>query len=53
MTVVSIAIISIVAANTLLLSTEVPSNELTLKAFFLLYEANAKHKPKAEYIAQP
>ena len=39
---------SIIIATGLLLEILSPSNELTLKGKFLLYEANAKHKPKEE-----
>ena len=44
-TVVRIAMISIVAAKGLFFSTDSPKSELTLKALFLLYEEKAKHKP--------
>ena len=47
-TVVSIAIISIDIANSLLLEILGPNKELTLNGSFLLYEANAKHSPRRE-----
>ena len=43
-----IAIMSIIIATGLFLEILSPSNELTLKGKFLLYEAYAKHKPKEE-----
>ena len=47
-TVVSIAMTSIKIARGLLADTFSPSSELTLKGNLLLYEANAKHKPREE-----